>query len=1069
MGRHTSFPSAVTSRLRSIIALLAATTMVLAMAVIGGVGVGTANAALPDGVTSVTWLINAKPVAQQESYELEGEILPVVSDGDTVGVHFAFTNQAAGTSITFTFAGVEIPASIPTPGGGQIESIVPGTGAGEVVVTFADSFGGTSNEAQFDLKLDHSGSSGKTDIGWNLAGEGDTLSILRLKSGDEIFEPGTSIDKFVTGNVVTEGVTIDDTATAGTEVTISAGTSGIQTATITYDLVLAIDGPTDLPFTFSDELPLGLVYDTTSFQAKVTTWDEHGLNKTEGTFSSFDVSSSLSGDGHTNAHKITDYAYTGVSSTGPARLEINYTAHVSDNATYLDGLKQALQTAYDDKNGASGSIEVEIGENTASFQSESASADAVVVRATTKGKPGIKSGNFTKHAAGWTSGLLHVDEDGRLTPARPVQFRFGIDWTYWGTHGDDKNIVIDDTLPEGINWDTTSTVTTPMGVRDVSPVTPTTCQPADVNPGQYCIDTDSRRLVINIGAVNDSGNDTSAARTITVDAVVTQVDTDTGVTDSDTKITSYTLTNVATFTVGTGYSTTRQRAIQVKVRGDGVAKDKNAFKKEGGPRDGGKVNPGGTAIFDYTFTVTAGQDIDARNSKIVDYLSVITGHDGAPIFDLGANQNDSALAAVDVTGTYDGQSLDRSHFTLSTDTVGDLTIELSPLGKAIVDAQGPDKKWVVTISLETRPFTGPDGGKETVAVSNRASLFGGTEERFEDSTQEVRATSYANDLEVAKSIYQCDGDGQRWAGTIDAPADLDGALHQDTYLYRLELIPHGTYGSTGLIDSNDINIDDVLPAELTFIDFVDGDDITDCETYGTVAVPSVGGNLTSTQSGNVVNVTVQSGKKFQSGAGPYAVYFAASVQPDRVDPSDPIVNTFGSSAATIVPELSTPPSPPGGGGITPPEPTDPGPQEPTETTPVDPTPTSPPTTSPDRSTTTAPATVTTVASDQCVDIVETGFEPGETVTVKVTGDHTAYQMQATADADGTVVICLEDGPGTYTIEVFGENQQTVREVTIAADTIASTGVATWPMITLALLLLGAGAALLGIQRRGRHQ
>jgi LPXTG-motif cell wall-anchored protein len=145
------------------------------------------------------------------------------------------------------------------------------------------------------------------------------------------------------------------------------------------------------------------------------------------------------------------------------------------------------------------------------------------------------------------------------------------------------------------------------------------------------------------------------------------------------------------------------------------------------------------------------------------------------------------------------------------------------------------------------------------------------------------------------------------------------------------------------------------------------------------------------------------------------------------------------------------------------------------TTPVT-TPTTPVTTpTTGHPTTTLPPVTTTVpAPNQCADLVETGFRPGETVTVRVTGPDGQYELSATADANGTVHVCLRAShPKTVTVEVLGENRQVVREVTIgvlgAGGSLPNTGVPMWSMIGVAMLLLAAGGALaFGFRRKHAH-
>ncbi len=95
-------------------------------------------------------------------------------------------------------------------------------------------------------------------------------------------------------------------------------------------------------------------------------------------------------------------------------------------------------------------------------------------------------------------------------------------------------------------------------------------------------------------------------------------------------------------------------------------------------------------------------------------------------------------------------------------------------------------------------------------------------------------------------------------------------------------------------------------------------------------------------------------------------------------------------------------------------------------------------------------------------------EPGRS------GPDGQYELSATADANGTVHVCLRAShPQTVTVEVLGENRHVVRDVTIGVlgvgGSLPNTGVPMWSMIGAAMLLLAAGGALVfGVRRKHAH-
>lgn len=174
------------------------------------------------------------------------------------------------------------------------------------------------------------------------------------------------------------------------------------------------------------------------------------------------------------------------------------------------------------------------------------------------------------------------------------------------------------------------------------------------------------------------------------------------------------------------------------------------------------------------------------------------------------------------------------------------------------------------------------------------------------------------------------------------------------------------------------------------------------------------------------------------------------------------------------------PSSGGGGGTPDPSTTTTTPTSPSTTPVTTSAPTTPtvPTVVPSSATTTntvpvpptnVPPTTIPVSPDQCTDLVEHGFQPGETVTIIVTGENGQYQLSAVADANGDVAFCLQASqPAAVTIQVLGNQHSVVRQVVIGAGgELPNTGVPVLTYVTIALLLLTAGAALMLGGRRLR--
>src|SRR5690606_381791 len=118
----------------------------------------------------------------------------------------------------------------------------------------------------------------------------------------------------------------------------------------------------------------------------------------------------------------------------------------------------------------------------------------------------------------------------------------------------------------------------------------------------------------------------------------------------------------------------------------------------------------------------------------------IVDHVDTEVFDI------SDPASIAVSGDYDGTALTAADFVVTRD--GDsLVIELSSTGAA--KATTPDGVLVVDLVLTTRAFL----GKETMAITNEASLFGlGTLPGYW-SAADASATSFGNEAEVTKHVY----------------------------------------------------------------------------------------------------------------------------------------------------------------------------------------------------------------------------------------------------------------------------------------------------------------------------
>lgn len=773
----------------------------------------------------------------------------VVDEGDTLTLRVQYSDDVApGSTVVFDLGDNVTLTGVPGTNT-AITSVVQS--GNQVSVTFADPWPDGVNQGVFELdfRVDDVEASGRGQLTWEVDGEETAIEVI-VRNGGDVFEnvaetyaksasPG-SLDSFVS---VVDGQVVIDPA--------------IASQPISY--TLRVDSPEAQPgFEIGDVLPAGLGYVAGSFTEQRTTWDADGLNQT--TSEQAAITPAITGSSFTWATDL----------VGPSSTLIRYQATVTDIAA----IQAALQSEYEALPEGFGQFE-HLLTNTATFGDESTTRQASVrLRENVPNpNPGPNLGQAFGKTSDWSTRNVVTSEDGTLTPPADLVYTFGVDLGGWdGSNPNrvlDQNVVISDVLPGQATWNT--------GAADFItglPLTEAATCPADAAAfaddtfvGQYCVD--GQRLLVNVG------DDTAVDAEIAVRAQVITVAglEQTGSTTIEDAV-PYLLRNSADFDYrdGSPYRATRDVTVVVLPEGTGGINDSSVFTKTG-DADATEVDPGETVTVDYSFTVAAGAGIDVREARIVDYVD-------PEIFDT------SDLDAVAVTGSYDGVPLDGSHFDVSTDADGNLVVALSAAGVAIVTDRGADLAYVVDLALTTRPFE----GKQTLTISNRAVLFGSDGEPEYWSETEAEATSYGDEAEVRKRVF--DREDEEWVETLPARMDGEGNLVQDTYVYRVEFIPHGSYDNVVIVP-----VDDVLPGATEFLGFVTEADAATAAnpTSGPV---EIGGNLEATYDPATGTVTLeqQDGTLLDAGE-PIAAYFAVRI----TDASAPIVNRIGTTVAEIVP------------------------------------------------------------------------------------------------------------------------------------------------------------------------
>ncbi|QWF23199.1 carboxypeptidase regulatory-like domain-containing protein [Nocardioides sp. LMS-CY] len=767
----------------------------------------------------------------------------VVDEGDTLTLRVQYSDDVTpGSTVVFEFGDNVTLTGIPASNTAVQSFVQDGN---KVSITFKDPWPANVNQGVFDLefKVDAVDASAQDRLTWKVDGDEHSIDVIIRNQGDQFANVSEGYAKSATPGNLDSFVTV-----VGGEVKLKPEIVDQQ---LSY--TLRLDSPEARSgYPVADQLPAGLGYVTGSFAGQLTSWDADGLNRTTGPFA---FTPTVAGGSFTGSVDV----------PGPSILTITYQAEVTDVAA----LEALLQARYDALGGATGSFEIQL-TNTATFGTTDRTA-SVRLRGNV---PGVNIGQAFTKTADWSTRNVVTDADGNLTPPADITYMLKADLRQW-TGGPnftlDRNVVISDDLPAQATWNTTAAdFVTASGITLTQAATCPADAAAfagDVFVGQYCVS--GQRLLINVGKDNTTNASIAVKAQLTTVAGLEQTGTTT-VEDA----TPYRLRNVAAFHYRDGAPYNAQRDVTVVTLPDssGGINDSSVFTKSGQAEDT-TIDPGETVTVDYTFKVAAGKGIDARTSTIVDYVDT-------DVFDL------DDPSSVAVSGTYDGQALTASHFDLGTDADGNLVIELSSTGKAVVDARGADKAYEVRISLTTTPFV----GKETRTITNKATLFGSDGDPLYWSETEAEATSYGDEAEVRKRVF--DRSSQEWVETLEARMDGHGNLVQDTYVYRIEFIPRGSYDNVAIIP-----VDDVLPNAAEFLGFVtEADAATGANPTG--GPVDIGGNLEATHDAASGTVTIEqkSGTLLDAGA-PIAAYVAVRI----TDASAPVVNRIGSTFAEIVP------------------------------------------------------------------------------------------------------------------------------------------------------------------------
>ncbi len=851
---------------KGLLAKLISGIAVIAMSV-GLVAAGSATAANAATGVTVQVMHNGSPI--QENAE--------VRTGDNLKLQLTYNSTAVGQVVEIKMgAGVSIAG--PFPANEAVQSIVPNDTGDGVIVTFKDPWPTGVAQGILDLDFDmvpvDESAPGK--ITWSDGDDSGSTDVIFIKDGDSHENVGDGFAKDVTA-----GGNLSNFVNTDVDGNYLGLKPGIESQLITYTLTVNTPaGASRGALAISDLLPTGLGYvQPLTVTGTETTWDENGYNPSSApraftvldeTVNSFD-------------------GVVGGTLTGPSVLKLTYQVQVTD-PTALD---TALQAAFTAKNGAPGDYGIWL-TNTATFDGDSTDDASVYLGGRILG-PGAGQAFGKSGDLGTVN--LPTGTTGALDPAIDINYTLRANLQQWDRHSGNfelnSNVVITDNLLPQASWNFSGDLPV-NGLYDNSgnPIAnltnagtcPATAADfgADANVGKYCFD--GNKLMVNVGKYHNGNAADPVYTNATIVApaklnTVADLPTEGSVDGGD----RLRVRNTATFTWGSsshGTGNTDGYVVVPDADNSSGVNDSSAFAKTA--PSSVNATPNAATEVTYTFKVdTARTGTPAANTRIVDYVD-------PRFFDVAAD-----LSNVTVTGNYAGTGLAQGDFDLAfvagaNGQPGELSIQLNATGAAKATAAGG--KLEVYLTLTTRVFD----GKETIDLVNRADLFGEGDNPLFWSSFESQATSFGAEAETRKHVYDPISNGGEWA-SLYAPGEAFDA--DKIYVYRLQFIGHNGFGNTAITTEKD-----VLPAGLEFIGFVTE------ENKATGADASldpvdVSGNLVASFDEaegvrGTISLSQKPGTTFTSGATAN-VYFAAKV----TDPNQLIVNSFGDSSTTIVPDL----------------------------------------------------------------------------------------------------------------------------------------------------------------------
>ncbi|MEV8268687.1 SdrD B-like domain-containing protein, partial [Microbacterium sp. NPDC076911] len=711
---------------------------------------------------------------------------------------------------------------------------------------------------QLKFVFDEVNTSSEREVTWTVGGQPTTFEVVVKTPGDSFENVGNSRSKSASPSNLNSYITVTD------------GTVTLKDTVLTKDIAYTVKVNTTSALTdlgVTDTIDDAMTITANSFAATLTTWDDAGLNRET---SPFAVSPSITATG---------FAAT-VTLPADSQFVLTYKARVTDKAA----LEARLQAEYDKVQAAGGSYSTTV-KNTVAWSDGQNKTATVTLSGSVAAPPADPQPNYGS-AFSKSVDVTTVDSSDSIVvaDATPVDvvYTLSADLTKWADFSDTdyalaRNVVIRDQLPTQASWsvDDAGFLTVVNAQNEAVTFAAATglsgdyeaAIAADEYVGTYAIN--GQNLYVNIG------KDTTQKYTVKAKATIENLD---GLTPSAGPLTdTYSVRNYAFFIYGDGKYSSKNVTTKIIVGKDTSAgvDDEETFSKSVADEAITVPSSPETTAIPFTFTVKAGT-ADVTGIQIIDVVDL-------NVFDV------SNLAAIEetISVSYGSLALDANDWNLSLNADDELVFEFTDAFTQKLTAAGKATDLALTVTVPL-PLKGVIG-KQTLQITNNARLIGTKVEVDYLSSVEMSASTYGDELEVRKTVY--DEANSSFTNNLRVELDENGDPVSDEFVYRIDVIPHGAYGTVGVAITD---IVDALPEQMSFIGFTDGVDGSVID--GTSL--SLDGNLEANYADDVVTIS-QKANTVLNTDGSVVVYVKVALTEFKAEVS--ITNAIGDTSATITP------------------------------------------------------------------------------------------------------------------------------------------------------------------------